>query len=252
MNEKLEHDYGRWEIDPERFKIPPSPHKEKHPEMRKMKTMYEGNVTYLRRWNFWVRVGTPVTPSTDDVFHDYESSAPEVQDLLAAIGAPTIWPRTEEEIWDRISTVWNWLRLNVRVDNDAYSDLISAVGRWPSIAELARYYRDHGDLVWSACFSKAHLFAVLLGRVIPRWHTTMVSAHHTEAGAPPTASHVYVAVYLTGRWYYLDPTAVYAGPLPGFKARRSVGIFSKVDYQHPFSAHPVPLSSLGGVPYLPE
>ena len=111
--------------------------------------------------------------------------------------------------------------------------------------------RDHGELVWSMCFSKAHLFACLLGRVLPRWHTTLVSAHHTENGAPPTASHVYVGVYLTGRWYYLDPTAVYAGPLPSFSGRQSVGLFTKVDYQHPFAARPVPLSPLDKVPHLP-
>jgi hypothetical protein len=129
--------------------------------------------------------------------------------------------------------------------------MVTAAGRWPSIAELAGYYGTHGELVWSACFSKAHLFANLLGRVLPRWHTTIVSAHHTEGGAPPTASHVYVGVYLTGRWCYLDPTAVYSGALPSFSRRRSVGLFTKVDYEHPFSALPVPLSPLDGVPHLP-
>lgn len=80
----------------------------------------------------------------------------------------------------------------------------------------------------------------------------IASAHHTESGAPPTASHVYVGVYLTDRWYYLDPTAVHAGPLPAFEERRSVGLFKKVDYQHPFEARPVPLSPLDAVPYLPD
>lgn len=251
MKEKPIQDYGPWEPDPEAVKLPAAAPRAAHPEMTGMETMYEGVVTYVRRWNFWVRVGTPAEPASDSIFHDYESGAPEVRNLIAAVGAPTAWPRTEEEVWGRIATVWDWLGANVRVDNAAYGDLVSAAGRWPSIAELARYFDEHGELVWSACFSKAHLFALLLGRVLPRWHTTIASAHHTEGGAPPTASHVYVGVYLTGRWYYLDPTAVYAGPLPAFADRRSVGLFTKVDYPHPFSARPVPLSSLEQVPHLP-
>jgi hypothetical protein len=250
LKEKPIRKYGPWQVEPELLrpellKLPAG-----HPEMTAMETMHEGSITYLRFWNFWVRVGTPAEAATDYFFHDYETGAAEVFDLIAAVGAPTAWPPSEEEVWARISTVWDWLGANVRVDGAAYGAL-SAADRWPSIAELAHYYHDHGELVWAACFSKAHLFANLLGRVLPRWHTTIVSAHHTEGGAPPTASHVYVGVYLTGRWYYLDPTAVYSSPLPDFANRHSVGLFATVDYQHPFSARPVPLSPLNHVPYLP-
>lgn len=252
MKELPIRDYGSWEIVPSLVEIPFHPVPVTHPELIRMETLYEGVVTYLRLWNFWVRAGTPALVPSDSIFFDFENSGPETLDLIAALGVSTAWPHTQEELWSRISRVWDWLGENVRIDTDAYGNLVSAVGRWPSIAELARYYSVHGDLVWSACFSKAHLFATLLGRVLPRWHTAIVSAHHTENGAPPTASHVYVGVYLADRWYYLDPTAVYSGPLPGFDKCRSVGGFTKVDYQHPFSAHPVPLSGLVAVPYLPE
>jgi hypothetical protein len=251
LKEKPIRAFGAWEIEPHAIRLPLPDLTTKLPEMTAMETLYEGSITYLRFWNFWVRVGTPAEPATAYFFHDYESGAPDVRNLIAAVGAPTAWPRTENEVWARIATVWSWLGHNVRVDDAAYGALVTAAGRWPSLPELAAYYRDHGELVWSACFSKAHLFACLLGRVLPRWHTTIVSAHHTEGGAPPTASHVYVGVYLTGRWYYLDPTAVYHGPLPGFSGRRSVGLFTRVDYQHPFSARPVPLSPLNHVPHLP-
>ena len=40
-------------------------------------------------------------------------------------------------------------------------------------------------------------------------------------------------------------------PLPSFAERRSVGVFTTVDYEHPFSAIPVPLSDLRYVPHLP-
>lgn len=242
-------DYGSWEINPQVLPRPLKVTRAAHPEMISMKTMYEGKITYLRFWNFWVRSGTPAHEPTDYFFHNYESDSIQVRDLLGAVGAPTSWPRTEKAIWKRISSVWTWLGANVRIDGAAYS-AISLADRWPSIDELAQYYADHHELVWAACFSKAHLFAVLLGRVLPRWHVMIASAHHTEGGAPPTASHVFVGVYSTGRWYYLDPTAVYSVALPSFAKRRSIGIFDKVDYSHPFSARPVPLSPLDRVPYL--
>jgi len=243
--------YGPWEIDPDMPLRPVKPSRAAYPEMISMRTMYEGKITYLRFWNFWVRTGTPAHEPSEIFFHNYESGSRRVRNLIRAVGVPTSWPRTEKEVWKRISTVWNWLGANVNIDAAAYSALTSA-DRWPSIDELAAYYAAHHELVWSACFSKAHLFAVLLGRVLPRWHICIASAHHTEGGAPPTASHVYVGVYLTGRWYYLDPTAVYSRALPSFAKRRSIGMFTKVDYRHPFSARPLPLSPLDKVPYLEE
>jgi hypothetical protein len=241
-------DYGKWEAHPHVPDI--SVLKlNAYPEMKKMQTMYEGSLTYLRFWNFWVRAATvPSHPS--DFFNNYESGTPQVWNLINAVGAPTAWPQSDEEKWNRISTVWNWLTNNVTNDPTEYGTLIAVSGNWPSIDVYAQYYAQHNNLVWAACFSKAHLFATLLGRVLPRWHVTIALAHHTEGGAPPTASHVYVGVYLTDRWYYLDPTSVYAGPLPTFQGRKSVGLFTKVDYEHPFDAIPVPLSSLDKVPYL--
>ncbi len=242
--------YGPWEIHPDRVRLTVPKEPVAHPEMTSLQTMYEGAVTYLKFWNFWVRAGTPATEPADDFFHDYESGSGQVLDLISAVGAATRWPRTEEEVWDRISTVWSWLGANVRVDIEAYGGLI-VDDRWPSIDEFAAYYAAHHELVWATCFSKAHLFATLLGRVLPRWHVLIATACHTEGDAPPLASHVYVGVYLTDRWYYLDPAFVYSGPLPDFAHRSSVGGFETVDYQHPFGAIPAPLSPLDKVPYLP-
>lgn len=245
-------EYGQWQVYPHVFEIPSLKPMAVYPELKSMKTMYEGSITYLRFWNFWVRVGTPATVPTDYFFNNYESGTPQVWNLITAVGAPTAWPKTEEEVWNRISTVWTWLGKNVTVDNTAYGSITRGREGWPSIDDFAQYFVKHKSLVWSACFSRAHLFASLLGRVLPRWHTVIASAHHTENGAPPTASHVYVGVYLTGRWYYLDPTFVYVNPLPNFKNRKSFGLFTKVDYEHPFSALPLPLSQLDQVPYLPS
>jgi hypothetical protein len=144
-----------------------------------------------------------------------------------------------------------------RVDDDgtAYTTISSDPTSWPSIADYAAYYVAHDRrLVWAACFSKAHLFATLLGRVVyPRYRFGIAITHHTEGGAPATASHVYVGVYVADRWFFLDATAAPFTTFPNYAARQSIGVasFTTVDYQHPFDFIPVPLSGFTLVPYLP-
>jgi hypothetical protein len=102
-----------------------------------------------------------------------------------------------------------------------------------------------------ACFSKAHLFATLLGRVVyPRYRFSIAESHLTEGGAPPTASHVYVGE----RWFYLDLTAVHSTTFPAYKDRKSIGVssFRTVDCEHPYIFIPVPLSGFNPVVYLPK
>jgi hypothetical protein len=227
-----------------------------HPEVIKMDTRHEGPIIYVRFWNFFVRHGVFAEPLATGnnmfyFFHNYESSTTEVLNLIKAVGAPASYPQSEVEVWNRISTVWSWLCNNVKYDATAYGAIILGGNRWPSIDELAQYYAQNNKLVWAACFSKAHLFAVLLGRVLPRWRLVILDAHHTENGAPPTSTHVYLGVYLTSRWYYLDPADVYMGPLPSFENRKSVGSLKTVDYEHPYSAIPVPNSPFDKVPYIP-
>ena len=124
---------------------------------------------------------------------------------------------------------------------------------WPSILDYAAYYSSHGKLVWAACFSKAHLFVTLLGRMVyPRYRFGIAQAHHTENGAPSTASHVYAGVYVGERWYYLDPTAIPFDNLPDFAHKASIGIFTSVDYEHPYWFMPAPLAEFEHVPYLPS
>ena len=84
--------YGSWDVDPQVIKPRLPDTKSRYPEMCAMQTMHEGSITYLRFWNFWVRVGTPASPATDTFFHDYETGDPLVADLIAAVGAPTAWP----------------------------------------------------------------------------------------------------------------------------------------------------------------
>lgn len=230
-----------------------------YPEVIKLDTKHEGPVTYVRFWNFFVRHGVSaknlsVGNNMFTFFHNYESTITSVQNMIQSIGVPESYPPSEEEVWTRISTVWTWYGNNVKHDNNEYSKIIPGTTRWPSIEEFAQYYSTNKKLAVAACFSSAHLFAILLGRTLPRWCLAIVDAHHTENGAPPTSSHVYVIVYLTGKWYYLDPTAAYAGygPLPEFKNRKSVGLFKTVDYEHPWSAIPLPKSPFDKVPFVPS
>lgn len=252
IQNKLIH-YGSWEIHPELMQITQFKAAESAIWDRKS-TKYEGNILYRKHWNFWVRAGVAADLRSVSFFRDYERGNVDSTALLNDIGFPWRKAETEEEVWSRIGTVWNWLRNNVRVNNDEYNTISSVDGEWPSILDYARYFTLHGNLVWAACFSKAHVFAGLLGRMVyPRYRFAIAEAHHTENGAPPTATHVYIAVYVSDRWFYLDPTAVTFTDFPEYRERRSIGVnsFDTVDYQHPYKIIPLPLSGFEEVPYLP-
>ena len=237
-------DYGEWAVHPEileTLKVP----KVATAIWKRMTTKHEGDILYYKLWNFWVRAGVEADLRSNRFFRDYERANSDTDTLLQDIGFPWKKAETEEEVWKRIGMVWNWLRDNVQVNNTEYGTISSVAGEWPSILDYARYYVSHGNLVWAACFSKAHLFATLLGRMVyPRYRFAIAEAHHTEGGAPPTATHVYVAVYVSERWFYLDPTAVHSKDFPDFENRKSIGVdsFDTVDYEHPHMFIPVPLS----------
>ena len=250
--EKIE--YGEWEVHPE-VAEPLEVSRAPTTIWMRRTTKHEGNVLYFKYWNFWVRAGVKADLRSNRFFRDYERANADTDRLLRDVGFPWRKAETEEEVWDRINMLWNWLKDNVQVNNAEYSTISSVAGEWPSILDYARYYVSHGNLVWAACFSKAHLFTTLLGRIVyPRFRFSIAEAHHTEGGAPPTATHVYGAVYVDDRWFYLDPTAVYSKSLPDFAHKASVGVdsFTTVDYEHPYQFIPVPLSGFEWVAYLPK
>jgi hypothetical protein len=221
---------------------------------KRMTTKHEGDVLYYKLWNFWARAGYDVNSQAACFFRDYETANADTDALLKDVGFPWKKAETEEDVWNRIGMVWNWLKSNVQENNAEYSTLSSVASEWPSILDFAKYYKTHKKLVWAACFSKAHLFATLLSRMVyPRYRFAIAVAHHAENGAPPTATHVYVAAYVGERWYYLDPTAIDT-VFPNYDNRHSIGVssFTTVDYEHPYDILPVPLSGFGNVPYLPS
>lgn len=247
--------YEDWSIHPEIARAVPAKRVAGDAIWQGMTTKHEGTLLYLKLWNFWVRAGVEADTRSTMFFRDYERANEDTDRLLRDVGFPWKKAETEEEIWGRVGMVWNWLKSNVQVNNAESATISSDPDEWPSILDYARYYVGHGHLVWAACFSKAHLFATLLGRVAyPRFRFAIAEAHHAEGGAPPTATHVYVAVYAAERWFYLDPTAVYSTVFPTYGERKSIGVdgFVTVDYEHPYKIIPVPLSGFERVPYLPQ
>ena len=249
--------YGQWAANPEVIEdiVLPKELVRVTPIWRKMAIKHEGSILYFKYWNFWVRAGVDADMRSDHFFRDYERENAQTDALLRDVGFPWRKAETEEEVWNRIGMVWNWMKDHVQDNNAEYANISSVASEWPSILDFARYYAAHGHLVWAACFSKAHLFATLLGRVIyPRFRFAVATGHHAEGGAPPTASHVFVAAYVKDRWFYLDPTAVGIKDFPDFEHATSLGVdsFSTVDYEHPFKIIPIPLSGLQYVPYLPK
>ncbi len=223
------------------------------PLYRTLETRHFGPKRYRKHWNFWVRIDGDVKTNTDRIWPNFDKPSKALDALLRDMQAPRGKADTEEEFWDRIGLIWNWWKQHVTVDNDAYTTVRSAPDGWPSPDDIGRYYAENGKLVCAACFSKAHLFATLLGRIFyPRERITLAYGHHTQNGAPKTASHVYVAVYVAQRWYYIDPTYAPNLPFPSFEDRKSLGppMATSIDYTHPFQVTPLPGSTLTGVPYL--
>ena len=252
-------EYGQVIIDAKlpsaRRRVEPHPRLAGAPVWDHMATMHEGPILYSKQWNFWVRATATADLRSGVFFRDYETANANTDELLRDCAFPWAKAETEEEIWQRIGNAWEWLRQHVHDDAAGYGTISSQPDSWPSIADYAAYYMAHGrQLVWAACFSKAHLFATLLGRLVyPRFRFGIALTHHTESGAPPTAEHVYVGAYVADRWYFLDATEAPATPFPIFADRRSIGVptFLTVDYQHPFDFIPVPLSGFTQVPFLP-
>jgi len=223
------------------------------PLYRSFETRHEGRQRYRKHWNFWVRISGDVNTSTARIWRGFDKPSKALDAVIQSVGAPRSKVATEQEFWRRIGLVWTWWQKNVRVDNDAYGSIRSAADGWPSADDYGTYFEKHRKLVGAACFSKAHLFATLLGRIAyPRERIAIAYGHHTEAGAPKTASHVYVAVSVAGRWYFVDPTYAWSTPFPTFEKRRSLGSpkANSVDYDHPFKITPLPGSGLAHVPYL--
>jgi YVTN family beta-propeller protein len=212
-------------------------------------TKHEGKVWYFKHRGFWAREEGEVKAPNERFFLTYKHNNSTITRLLREAGYRGRRSRNDKELWEQIGRVWNFLRENVRAANE---EELRPPDRWPSLSEYAYFYKKYGELAWHACFSKAHLFACILGRMEHPNRVVIASAHHTEGGAPPTATHVFVAVYVANEWFYIDPTAVFFQEFPPFAQRRSLGVASmeSVDYVHPYKILILPDSTHSRVPLL--
>jgi hypothetical protein len=220
-----------------------------------LETMYEGSVQYDKLWNFWVRHGVQATVNNSN-FRDYEAANAHTKALLRAITGGVVYFReTEETVWWEIGKLWNWLKANIPVPGGDFQIPSSVPDTWPSILDYAKYYVEHRHLAWTMCFSRAHLFATLLGRMMGQHHRFrfgIAAARYPHEGT--LAQHDFVGAYVSDRWFYLDPTAVFNQNVtfPDYAHRQSIGAATGADYEHPYYFIPLPLSELNGVPYLHE
>lgn len=241
------------------------------------KTLFEGDVPYQKYRGFWVRKYGSAGKDIPQFFRDYKQgfSDPAVQEMIEDMaGGPSPHPATDEEIWQTISLLWDWLiapgHMVQTSDINILGSITSIPGRWPSVSDWARYYLDHGKtLVWGACNDKISLFANLLIQMnIPQDRFAIASARHNLAGMQPEGStHFYIALFLNNRWFYIDPLASVKtsehkpARLPDFMHACSVGyvLYNKnIDYQHPDQTILTPEYTLSPwctfarLPYLPR
>lgn len=226
-----------------------------------MTTMYEGDIPYVRHDGFWIRDGASAADG-GAFFRNYLEGFTDqnVQDLMNNIGCPVGNSKTDEDTWARVGILWNWLGVHGNITQDPDEVMKIAPNLWPSISEFAKYYKDHGQLVWGTCGSKAQLFAnLLIALRIPLSKFAIVTARHNIDVSPAISQHLYIALYLSGRWFYIDPLASQNAPekkqFPDFNHACSLGVdelIPRIDYEHPYSVSPFPESSIAVVPYIPK
>jgi len=230
-------------------------------------TMFEGGITYTKCDDFWVRYSVPEGPLSTNFFRDCDKGKtdPDVKNMMNDIVGYVTPPKDDNQIWNNIGAVYNWLRTSGHIvytnDTTILGNISSDKKQWPSISDWAKYYKDHGKtLIWGTCASKISLFAnLLLQLLIPQNKFAIACARHNiQVSDPLIATHFYIALYLNGRWFYLDPEAtISANPpviFPDFLHAYSLGYplsTPNIDYQHPFTMEWPPECPYFFVPHLP-
>ena len=215
-----------------------------HPVVEE-ETLYEGIKEYTCDWACWREDGT-VLDRWDYTFPAVDEDSDDIRALIRSIGVPTGTTNVDRVIWERVRTVWAWLKAHLLSEDDpnydAVCDYHSSFDRWPSIGEFAYMFRNYGGFCWGercTCMCKAQLFATLLCRVgIPRDRIAVVGGHYGE-----TAEHKYVVLRLGCHWYYLDPTS--SSSHLDETPENVMGVTDPVvDYVHPHNISTVPGSPL--------
>ena len=72
------------------------------PIRRSVTTLHEGDVLYLKYWNFWVRAGVRADDRANHFFPDFENPNARIFNLIADIGVTTAPSNGEMHIWEKI------------------------------------------------------------------------------------------------------------------------------------------------------
>lgn len=214
------------------------------------RTLYRGDANYACDAAGCTLVGGTVTASTG-TFPDIDAHSPQIDALLASIGAGATPPATAEELWNKCRRTWQWLQANAVYNPgdptyEAAQDFLMANG-WPSIQRIAETFQAYGFVPWGTCMSRAQMFTTLLCR-------TGISRNDLAICESPWklrySQHMYTGVRLLDRWIFLDPTYNHLS-IPAFAVFTSIPLSGGVaDYCHPIKLTIIPGASIGGVPEL--
>ena len=223
--------------------------------LRLEQTMYEGNIWYypvLKSYPapqdatmqafWWGRLGGFVTSDDNYFFPNLWANNADIDFLLANIGVATNATLSSANMWFQTCKIWQWMSSHAVNEGEVYSTGIA----FPSIADMAWFYRRNGYIRQGACTTTAQLMATLMARAgIP---VNRIALGHAHYG--PAASHVYVILLMDEGWYYLDPFSCHAiHQLPSYSSRFSVGNNQNCDYSHPFGIDILPGSDLNSAPW---
>jgi len=216
-------------------------------------TLYEGTKDYTCNSTCWREDGT-VDDRWDVFFPDINRENDSIRALLNDIGLPTTPTTDDNEIWNRVRTVWSWLQAHtLRASDPNYDDACEYRGsldHWPSIADLAYMFTTHGGFCWGVrfneergswegctCMCRAQILATLLYKVgIPSDRMAIAETKWK----PEYSQHMYVVLRIGCHWYHIDPSI----DVPKLRdTPENVGSGSP-DYMHPNTLKLLPGSTL--------
>ena len=219
------------------------------PASLKLGTTYEGEKQYyLENGSYWREDGKLLSDQ-DYFFPDLNADNPDIQAFLNGFSLPTTPAMTDVEKWQRVRGVWLWLHRNaldtsspdnVEVKNYLYSLSYNLhPAEFPSIDDLAKVNARYHAAYLDSCTANALALATLLYRFgISPQELAVAQTMYDD----PSASHLYVALYISNNWYSIDSVCVGVhtelSDLP-----ENVGC-TTADYEHPYALITLPGSSL--------
>ncbi|GAA0776383.1 hypothetical protein E1180_14420 [Roseibium denhamense] len=235
-------------------------------DFKLVQTAHEGKVAYAPAWNYWVRLDTPGSREGDvrrgtNFFAELpQTQTSDTSDLMRLVlpnGSLNMVDK-EREAYITTLVLWSWFKDNSRSNLQDYSNYIrqNPISGWPSPRFYLDMWNNLGEILLGACNSKAQAFGVFLACCgMDPWRQMIATARYVD-GVNSVPTHVYNALYIAGRWRYLDVTFVHSGLFPAYLPRderpgwlqMNIGHFPTVDYAHPLSGEQPENIAIFGMP----